>query len=378
MTVTGLAGSSPALGTVKKILIVTSEYGSGHKTPAEALRAEFVRQGHSAEIFDFKDIIGTFTERITKELFNFATTHVPLLHRGLAAATDSNTVLDAIVAIAPAKVSANLDAYISQMRPDTIVTTFPAANRVIAELKSKHTFQLVSVVTDLETLHAYWYAPGTDAHIAPLPETVAALEELGASPETIFQLGYPLRAAFFESKDADALRKKLSIPANTYTALYMAHTAPDPFVEDLAWLLEKTGGITPIIVCGKNDALKEKLARELPRAHVLGFIDNMDEYFRVADVAIGKAGTGFVMEAAAMGCPVVITKYLKPQEEGNVDIFTKRGFGFVEKTAVRAMKRILALRDEPAKVKLERSRAMRALFPRNTTQAIVQFVADLK
>lgn len=346
--------------------------------PAEALRAEFVRQGHSAEIFDFKDIIGRFTERITKELFNFATTHVPLLHRGLAAATDSNTILDAIVAMAPAKVSANLDAYIEKMRPDTIVTTFPAANRLIAELKTKHTFQLVSVVTDLKTLHAYWFAPGIDAHIAPLPETVAALKELGAPPKTIHELGFPLRAAFFEHKDVGALRKKLSLPDHTFTALYMAHTAPDPFVEDLAWLLEKTSGITPIIVCGKNDALKEKLSRELPRAHVLGFIDNMDEYFRVADVAIGKAGTGFVMEAAAMGCPIVITKFVKPQEEGNVDIFTKRGFGFVEKTAVRAMKRILALKDEPAKTKQERSQAMRALFPRDTTEAIVRFVADLK
>ena len=346
--------------------------------PAEALCAEFVRQGHSAEVFDFKDIIGRFTERITKELFNFATTHVPLLHRGLAAATDSNTVLDAIVAMAPAKVSENLEAHIQKMRPDTIVTTFPAANRLIAELKTKYDFQLVSVVTDLETLHAYWFAPGTDAYIAPLPETATALKELGASADTIYELGFPLRAAFFEHKDVSALRKKLSLPDNSFTALYMAHTAPDPFVEDLAWLLEKAGGITPVIVCGKNDALKERLSRELPRAHVLVFIDNMDEYFRVADVAIGKAGTGFIMEAAAMGCPVVITKYIKPQEEGNVDIFVKRGFGFVEKTAVRAIRRVLAIKNEPAAAKEERSRAMRALFPRNTTEAIVRFVANLK
>lgn len=346
--------------------------------PAEALRAEFIRQGHTAEIFDFKDIIGTFTERITKELFNFATTHIPLLHRGLAAATDSNTILDAIVAMAPAKVSENLEAYIEKMRPDTIVTTFPAANRLIAELKTKHNFQLVSVVTDLETLHAYWFAPRTDAYIVALPETVTALKELGAPAKNIHALGYPLRAAFFESKDVSKLKKHLSIPHDAYVALYMAHTAPDPFVEDLAWLLEKTPGIIPIIICGKNAALKEKLSRELPRAHVLGFVTTMDEYFRVADVAIGKAGTGFLMEAAAMGCPVVITKFVKPQEEGNVHIFTKRSFGFVEKTAVRAMKRVLALKDEPAATKQERSATMRALFPRNTTEAIVKFVAELK
>ncbi len=363
---------------MKKILIVTSEFGSGHKTPAEALRQEFIRQGHHAEFFDFEDIIGAFTERVTKELFDFATTHVPLLHRGLAAATNSNSILDVIIRLTPAKVSENLEARIRSMQPDAVVTTFPAANRLIAELKKKYPFELVSVVTDLKTIHHYWIAEGTDAYIAALPDTATSLAALGVPKEKIFVLGYPLRAPFFAQKDTHALRAQFAIANNDFVALYLVHTAPDSFAEQLARALDTTPDITPVIICGKNEALKQSLKRELRRTHIIGFANNMDEYLRVADVAIGKAGTGFLMEAAAMGCPVIITKYLKPQEEGNAEFFESHGIGFIERTAAKAMARVRTLKNESKDVRAARSQKTKNIFPKNTTAAIVEFITQDK
>lgn len=362
---------------MKKILIVTSEYGSGHKTPAEALKQECIQQGHVAEFFDFKDIVGAFTERVTKEFHDFATTHIPLLHRGLAAATDSNTILDVIIALTPAKVSENLEARVREMKPDIIVATFPAANRLIIELKSKYHFQFVCIVTDLKSLHAYWIAPHTDAYIVALPETKTALEALGAPKNKIEVLGYPLRSAFFEEKDTEQIRKKLSIPPNAFVALYMTHSAPDAFAETLAKKMDSARGITPIIICGKYTQLKKTLTKSLRNAHVLGYVNNMDEYLSVANVAIGKAGTGFLLEAASVGCPVIITKYLKPQEDGNATLFASRGFGYIETTATRAMGRILSIQNESTTTRATRATAMRALMPSRSTSSIVRFITSL-
>lgn len=344
---------------------------------AEAIAQELRNQGHVAELFDFKDIIGAFTNRITKEFHNFATTHIPLLHRGIAAATDSPTILDAIIALSPGKVAENIEMHIRASRPDIIVSTYPAANRLITGLKGEYHFSLVSIITDLASLHAYWTAPGTDAYIAPLPETAAALQKLGVPASHIHTLGYPLRDAFFENKNRDALRHKLGATRDAFVVLYMAHSAPDPFVADLARMLHKTPDITPVVICGKNETLRKKLSRTLRKRHIVGFVNNVDEYLQIADVIIGKAGPGFLMEAAAIGRPVIITKYLKPQEEGNVEIFTAHNFGFVETTAEDALRRVLLLKNEPVAAREERSRAMRALVPHNATKAIVKFVIDM-
>ena len=41
----------------------------------------------------------------------------------------------------------------------------------------------------------------------------------------------------------------------------------------------------------------------------LGFVTNMDEYMVVSDVLVSKAGPGTIAEAAAVGLPIMLTRY---------------------------------------------------------------------
>jgi 1,2-diacylglycerol 3-beta-galactosyltransferase len=60
---------------------------------------------------------------------------------------------------------------------------------------------------------------------------------------------------------------------------------------------------------------------------VLGFVDNMPELMRAADLLVSKAGPGAIGEALATGVPIVLTSYLPGQETENVSFVTETGIG---------------------------------------------------
>ncbi len=60
---------------------------------------------------------------------------------------------------------------------------------------------------------------------------------------------------------------------------------------------------------------------------MLGFVDDMPDLLRAADLAAGKAGPGAIAEALASGVPLVLTSYLPGQERSNVRYVVESGAG---------------------------------------------------
>jgi 1,2-diacylglycerol 3-beta-galactosyltransferase len=84
-----------------------------------------------------------------------------------------------------------------------------------------------------------------------------------------------------------------------------------------------------IVVCGRNEKLRARLARVnfRNRALILGFVDNMPDLLRAADLAVGKAGPGTIGEALATEVPILLTSYLPGQETQNVTFVEDSGIG---------------------------------------------------
>jgi 1,2-diacylglycerol 3-beta-galactosyltransferase len=75
-----------------------------------------------------------------------------------------------------------------------------------------------------------------------------------------------------------------------------------------------------IIVSGRNEVLKKDLERvqwEIPTT-IYGFVTNMPDLMRAADLIVTKAGPSSVVEAVNAGLPVILSSALPGQEEGNV------------------------------------------------------------
>src|SRR5579859_4931370 len=75
-----------------------------------------------------------------------------------------------------------------------------------------------------------------------------------------------------------------------------------------------------LVICGHNDRLRRRIAH-LPASltlRVVGFVDNVADLMRAADVLVTKAGGVTLAEAFCCGVPVVVHDVLPGQEAGNL------------------------------------------------------------
>jgi UDP-N-acetylglucosamine:LPS N-acetylglucosamine transferase len=83
-----------------------------------------------------------------------------------------------------------------------------------------------------------------------------------------------------------------------------------------------------VVITGRNEALAAELrAFASPLLAVRGFIDNMADYLAACDLVIGKAGPASVMEALAVGRPLLVTGYAGLNEVKLLRFLVTRGLG---------------------------------------------------
>jgi 1,2-diacylglycerol 3-beta-galactosyltransferase len=87
--------------------------------------------------------------------------------------------------------------------------------------------------------------------------------------------------------------------------------------------------ITLVIIAGRNVDLKQRLeARQWPmKTLIYGFVHEMPEFMRSANILVTKAGPGTISEALNAGLPMILYSRLPGQEDGNVDYVISEGVG---------------------------------------------------
>jgi processive 1,2-diacylglycerol beta-glucosyltransferase len=100
-----------------------------------------------------------------------------------------------------------------------------------------------------------------------------------------------------------------------------------PVAEILTALDQVPDQFQTLVVCGRNEELRRKLAtadRKHP-THVLGFSTNMHELMAVSDLIISKPGGLTTSEALALGKPIFILNPIPGQEAANSDFLLEHG-----------------------------------------------------
>jgi 1,2-diacylglycerol 3-beta-galactosyltransferase len=87
--------------------------------------------------------------------------------------------------------------------------------------------------------------------------------------------------------------------------------------------------VTLVIVCGRNQKLKEKLESEKWEnpVQIYGFTREMPEFMRASDFIVTKAGPGTIAEALNAQLPIILYAKLPGQEDGNVTFVQEEGAG---------------------------------------------------
>lgn len=328
-------------GTVR-VLILTSDAGLGHRRAAEAILAaldERYGQRCVAEIVNpLKD------ERVPAALrqgendaaiaipYDEIVRNAPELYELGYQASDGKVQAALIQSVLAVMLFPALRDLFQDHRPDVLVSThpiYPAPLRAIQSVQESH-IPILTVVTDLVTVHSLWLSDANDLLLVPTQAVYDLALESGLAPQKVKVIGIPVHPDFVrEQRDKTAIRQELGWRPDLTTVLAVGGKRVE-HIESILKVLNHSGlEIQLAIVAGHDEELLQELQKVTwhPPTHLYGFVNNMPTLMHAADCILCKAGGLIVNEALACGLPLLLVDVLPGQEVGNAEYVSAGGAG---------------------------------------------------
>ena len=253
--------------------------------------------------------------------------------------------------------------------PAAIVSFHPLTGGAAARVSRRQSQQVpvVTVVTDLVTSHAAWRLGRPDRMAVPSAAVRRRCRPGGLAASRCVETGLPVTAGFrggpLGPAERAALRRSLGMSERFLAVLTGGGEGSGGMARRAAAIVSSSEDIDVVIICGRNLRLQRRLARRAAQAGgrltVLGFVENMSDWLRCADVVIAKAGPGTIAEAACCGAPLLLTSHLPGQERGNARLVTEAGAGRAAPRRRQMLRYLGELRRNPAAVEAMRAASAR-------------------
>ena len=320
----------------KKILFIISDTGGGHRSAANAIIASLTASGQAVqcEMVDLLRVSGLPGIQNAPELYAFFSSGHIWLHNLLFRLSNSSLFMDLASNLLYRFACRRIRKVIEKFNPDLVVVIHPLAVRPMCSYRdeTQASWPVVTMVTDLVSVHASWISPRADLYLLPTPESLKIAERYGVPSQKLRLVGFPIHPRFCQSQpDRSAIRRQLGLPIDRFTVLLTSGGAGGGPLESLISELERQcPQITILAVMGRNQTLFRKLNERNPlpeHTRVYGFVDNMEQLMIAANAVITKAGPGTIMEAATLCRPLLLTGAVGLQEEGNIKFVLDAGLG---------------------------------------------------
>jgi len=322
---------------VSKVLFAISDTGGGHRSAAEAMIAALSKVDPNAQctITDLLRAADVPMIRNAPEIYDYWSTRRMWVYDLFWRLTNEPYRIDVLSAIVFPRARKNIKRILRELSPDMVVVAHPLAVCLMCKARREMmaNWPVVTVVTDLATIHASWAYDECDAYFVPTFEAYNALLKYGISESKIIYSGFPVHPKFLEGKIAkQEARLQLKIDPSRFTVLLTSGGAGGGKVQETLETLEAYfPAIQVLAVTGNNKNLFTSLneregANEWTR--VYGFVDNMELLMSASDLVISKAGPGTIMEVMSMQRELIVTGALGVQETGNIDYVVNNRLGY--------------------------------------------------
>lgn len=327
----------------KKILLMITDAGGGHRASAQALKAACAI--HAPEIqLDIVNMykgpwakaepLGRWTGIYAEDLYNFVLKH------SLLSLTSAMRHGARLASFLPNE-AAERDglAWLQAEKPDLCVSLMPFANDLHARTCAKAGVPFALVMTDLVDREPFmWYTPQAmrSAAWVSAPCELAADQARRAGATKVLECGLLLHPKYLDPSlrlmSRTEARKALGLQEDKLTILVSMGGFGSSTMKDLIVGLDGVGQDWQIVaICGKNEALQKELAKLPMQRHRLvpvGFTQQLELYLRAADLMVGKPGPASIFEAIAAGTPLVLdAARAMPQEQPNAQWVALHGMG---------------------------------------------------
>lgn len=235
---------------------------------------------------------------------------------------------------------------LQRINPDLIVSTYylPSHFARIANERG-YTHTLIATYTPDPYVYPAWDRK-CDLYLTNNSAAYELAARKGFEKSVLRQVPYIYKGGLFDVTIPRGGARKLLGLEDKYTVLITSGAYGTRGTEKLIKkLLESDLEIQLVVICGKNEQMKSRLKewskdkKKAEKLTIVGFTDKLSEYFRAADVAIGKSGINTTMEARCLGCPIILNASANALEEIAFDYFKKNQIAVCE----RSPKKIIGL-----------------------------------
>jgi UDP-N-acetylglucosamine:LPS N-acetylglucosamine transferase len=287
-----------------RVLIFTADIGAGHDLPAARLADALGEHGAETMIVDSLEAVGGLLRWAIRDSIESVLHEHPEVFDAQFRLLQRPRLREGANRIALRLGGPNLLAEVEKARADVVVSTYPGATELLGRLRldGRLKVPLVSAITDLAALR-FWAHRGVDLHLLIHPESEAEVEAI-AGPHAWTAVVRGLSDPAFDSPPATAqARAALGLQSDRPV---IAVSGGGWGVGDLdsAAATARATGASVVILCGSNDALRERMAQAFgddDAVLVLGFTDRMPEVLSAADALIHSTAGLTVLEAIVCG-----------------------------------------------------------------------------
>jgi len=314
---------------MKRILILTADYGYGHRSAANAI-AEALRATHGddceVEIVSPLDDprAPAFLREGESRTYDKVVREAPDLYRLGYRAGESRFAGHLLNGSWTLMLLNILRELIRQKQPDVIVCTYLFYQSILSAVFTleDHHIPLLTVVTDLETLHPSWFHPVADLCLVPTQTAYNLAIEAGLPAEKVKIVGIPVRPELVKGdQDQGALRTSLGWQEDLFTVLAIGSKRVGHLYDALQ-VLNHSGFPLQLAIAAGGDKDLYLCCKETEwhvETHVYNFVTEMGTFMRAANCVMGKAGGLTVSEALACGRPMILVDVIPGQETGNAN-----------------------------------------------------------
>ena len=320
----------------KRILILTADAGFGHRSAANAIAAALQELYAGRCVFeilnplDDRRVPSVLRRQITD--YDKIVQQMPDLYRFGYQASDSSVpsaIVESALIVMLYEVMRDL---LRRHQPDAIITTYPLYQAPLSAVYTinRWTIPLLTVITDLATVHRLWFHANADVCLAPTPAVRGLALEAGLAPDKIQITGIPVHPRLSKGeRDPAVLRAELGWRPDLSTVLAVGSKRVKHLPEALRALNHSGLPLQLVVVAGGDEALYRRLQDtgwHLP-AYLYNFVEDMPTFMQAADCILCKAGGLIVTESLACGLPLLLVDVLPGQEAGNASYVIDGGAG---------------------------------------------------
>lgn len=325
----------------KRILVLSSDAGFGHRRAAEAVTAALEeRYGQNCSVA----IVNPLNERRvpgllrrTQEGYDRIIRDWPELYR-LGYEANERAITSVLVESSLAVfLYEGMRLLLGNYKPDAIVVTFPLYQPPLYAYFSLKNRQIptVTVVTDLVSVPRMWFHRVADAFVVPTEALAALARKHSIKANRIKVVGIPVHPQFAHKPANRAeLRHSLGWQPDLTTVLAIGSKRVERLAHFLRPLNHSGLPFQLAVIAGGDDDLHQELQATNwhQPTHVYNYVDNMSTLMHASDCVICKAGGLTVTESLACGLPMLLVGAIPGQETGNAQFVIESGAGeLVEK-----------------------------------------------